>query len=89
MFEIKLAQGGKPGKGGILPGAKLTPEIAAAHGVVSEVGIIAHSVGVADPWALRRKHVRIVQPDGRSIAMDRLFPPRSHQAPEISDTMTG
>ncbi|MEX1147744.1 MAG: FMN-binding glutamate synthase family protein [Sphingomonadales bacterium] len=29
MFEIKLAQGAKPGKGGILPGAKVTPEIAA------------------------------------------------------------
>ncbi len=28
MFEIKLSQGAKPGKGGILPGAKVTPEIA-------------------------------------------------------------
>ncbi len=28
MFEIKLSQGGKPGKGGILPGAKVTAEIA-------------------------------------------------------------
>ncbi|HTK83679.1 MAG TPA: FMN-binding glutamate synthase family protein [Patescibacteria group bacterium] len=28
MFEIKLNQGAKPGKGGILPGAKVTPEIA-------------------------------------------------------------
>lgn len=33
MFEIKLAQGGKPGKGGILPGAKVTPEIAAVRGI--------------------------------------------------------
>ncbi len=28
MFEIKLSQGAKPGKGGILPAAKVTPEIA-------------------------------------------------------------
>ena len=29
MFELKLSQGAKPGKGGILPGVKVTPEIAA------------------------------------------------------------
>ena len=28
MFEIKLSQGAKPGKGGILPAEKVTPEIA-------------------------------------------------------------
>ena len=33
MFEIKLAQGAKPGKGGILPGAKVTPEIAEIRGI--------------------------------------------------------
>ena len=33
MFEVKLAQGAKPGKGGILPGAKVTPEIAAVRGI--------------------------------------------------------
>ena len=33
MFEIKLSQGAKPGKGGILPGAKVTKEIAAIRGV--------------------------------------------------------
>lgn len=27
-FEIKLSQGAKPGKGGVLPGAKVTEEIA-------------------------------------------------------------
>lgn len=35
-IEIKLSQGAKPGLGGILPAAKVTPEIAAARGV--EVG---------------------------------------------------
>ena len=33
MIEIKLSQGAKPGQGGILPGAKVTPEIAAARDV--------------------------------------------------------
>ncbi len=33
MIEIKLSQGAKPGKGGILPGAKVTPEIAAIRGI--------------------------------------------------------
>jgi len=33
MFEIKLSQGAKPGKGGILPGDKVTPEIAEARGI--------------------------------------------------------
>jgi glutamate synthase domain-containing protein 2 len=33
MFEIKLSQGAKPGKGGILPGIKVTPEIAAIRGI--------------------------------------------------------
>jgi len=33
MFEVKLAQGAKPGKGGILPGAKVTREIAAIRGI--------------------------------------------------------
>ena len=33
MIEIKLSQGAKPGHGGILPAAKVTPEIAAIRGV--------------------------------------------------------
>jgi glutamate synthase domain-containing protein 2 len=32
-FEIKLSQGAKPGKGGILPGAKISHEIAAIRGI--------------------------------------------------------
>lgn len=34
MFEIKISQGAKPGKGGILPGAKVTSEIAQIRGIV-------------------------------------------------------
>ena len=33
MFEIKLSQGAKPGKGGILPGKKVTEEIAGIRGI--------------------------------------------------------
>jgi glutamate synthase domain-containing protein 2 len=33
MIEIKLSQGAKPGHGGVLPGAKVTSEIAEARGV--------------------------------------------------------
>jgi glutamate synthase domain-containing protein 2 len=34
-FEIKLSQGAKPGKGGVLPGAKVTPLIAEIRGIVA------------------------------------------------------
>lgn len=33
MFELKLSQGAKPGKGGILPGTKVTQEIAKIRGI--------------------------------------------------------
>lgn len=33
MFEVKLSQGAKPGKGGILPGVKINEEIASIRGV--------------------------------------------------------
>lgn len=41
MFEIKLSQGAKPGKGGILPAAKVTPEIAKVRGL--KVGQASYS----------------------------------------------
>jgi len=43
-----------------------------ATGIVKEVEMIAHSVGVAEPRQMRRNHVRIVQSDGRSIPLDEL-----------------
>ena len=33
MFELKMSQGAKPGKGGILPGGKVTAEIAKIRGI--------------------------------------------------------
>jgi glutamate synthase domain-containing protein 2 len=46
LIEVKLSQGAKPGHGGVLPGPKVTPEIAAARGVpvgVDCVSPAAHS----------------------------------------------
>lgn len=45
-----------------------------AKNIVKEVETIAHSVGVTEPRALRRSHVRIMQDNGKSIPMDRLYP---------------
>ncbi len=41
MIELKLSQGAKPGHGGVLPGPKVTPEIAAARGVMVGVDCIS------------------------------------------------
>lgn len=41
MIEIKLSQGAKPGHGGVLPGAKVSEEIAAARGVPVGVDCIS------------------------------------------------
>jgi len=46
MIEIKLSQGAKPGHGGMLPAAKITPEIAEARGIPMDVDCVspaAHS----------------------------------------------
>ncbi len=41
MIELKLSQGAKPGQGGVLPGAKITPEIAEARGVPMGVDCVS------------------------------------------------
>ena len=43
MIELKLSQGAKPGHGGVLPGPKVTPEIAAARGVPAWVDCVSPS----------------------------------------------
>ena len=43
MFEIKLSQGAKPGKGGILPSNKVTKEIAEARGIQEGVSSVSPS----------------------------------------------
>ena len=41
MVELKLSQGAKPGHGGVLPGAKVTAEIAATRGVRQGVDCVS------------------------------------------------
>lgn len=51
MFELKLAQGAKPGKGGILPGAKVNAEIAQIRGlIVGQDGISPNRHPEIDSW---------------------------------------
>lgn len=40
-----------------------------ARGIIKEVEVIAHSVGVTEPRQMRRRHVRLVQSDGTSVPM--------------------
>ena len=40
-FEIKLSQGAKPGKGGILPASKVSPQIAAIRGIRAHMDSIS------------------------------------------------
>lgn len=44
MVEVKLSQGAKPGHGGILPAAKVTPEIAEAR------GLEPYKSALSPPW---------------------------------------
>ncbi len=47
MIELKLSQGAKPGHGGILPAAKLTPEIAAIRNVPMGSDVISPAAHTA------------------------------------------
>ncbi len=51
-FEIKISQGAKPGRGGVLPGVKVTEEIAQIRGI--PVGVLSSSPN---------RHVEITKPD--------------------------
>ncbi len=42
--------------------------------MIHEVGVIAHSCGVKSPRELKRFHARIVQANGRSLALDEIYP---------------
>ena len=59
---------------GLVPEVKADKVAHYAKGIVKEVETIAHSVGVAEPRQMRRRHVRLVQGNGRSVPMSELFP---------------
>jgi len=56
MIELKLSQGAKPGHGGVLPGPKVTAEIAAARGVPMGVDCVspAHHGAFSTPVEMLR-----------------------------------
>ncbi|MEQ8699734.1 MAG: FMN-binding glutamate synthase family protein, partial [Bauldia litoralis] len=64
MFEIKLSQGAKPGKGGILPGIKVSEEIAAIRGIPAGQDSISPNrhpdIGTIGELLDRIAHIRAV-----------------------------
>jgi glutamate synthase domain-containing protein 2 len=59
MIELKLSQGAKPGHGGVLPGPKVTPEIAAARGVPEGVDCVSPAAHSA--FASPREMMRFIE----------------------------
>ncbi|KPA20066.1 Glutamate synthase (NADPH) large chain precursor [Shimia sp. SK013] len=59
---------------GLVVERKYTRVARYAKAIIKEVEIISHSVGVSEPRELRRRHVRLVQPNGRSVPMNEIFP---------------
>src|SRR5215470_4769432 len=66
MIEIKLSQGAKPGHGGVLPGPKVSPEIAEARGVPVGVDCVspARHQAFATPIELMRFIARLRELSG-------------------------
>ncbi len=56
LIELKLSQGAKPGHGGVLPGPKVTAEIAAARGVPEGVDCVSPSAHSAFSTPLEMLH---------------------------------
>jgi glutamate synthase domain-containing protein 2 len=68
---------------GLDPTSKSERVASYARNMKKEVGIIAHSCGVAEPRQLKRHHARIVLDNGRSVSMHELYPePAQLQAAE-------
>ncbi|MBK8071827.1 MAG: FMN-binding glutamate synthase family protein [Ramlibacter sp.] len=58
MVELKLSQGAKPGHGGVLPGPKVTPEIALARGV--PVGVDCESPAAHSAFSTPAEMMRLI-----------------------------
>ena len=59
---------------GLVVGDKQDRVASYATSVIHEVETIAHSVGVAEPREMRRRHVRIVMDDGTSKQLNEIYP---------------
>lgn len=65
---------------GLVPEEKWMKVVNYAKSTVKEVETIAHSVGVAEPRQMRRRHVRIVGGNGQSVHLNELHPSYPKQA---------
>ena len=54
---------------GLVPEAKSKRVAAYARNLAYDVGVIAHSCGVAEPRGLQRHHVRVIEANGRSHSL--------------------
>jgi glutamate synthase domain-containing protein 2 len=70
-FEIKLSQGAKPGKGGVLPGAKVTPLIAKIRGIPEGKDSISPNrhTDIADMDALLDHVARLREVTGKPVGV--------------------
>jgi glutamate synthase domain-containing protein 2 len=62
---------------GLNPARKAIRAANFVEAIEKDVNVIAHSCGVAHARALTRAHARIVQADGRSVSLAKLYPPVS------------
>ncbi|NWF39199.1 FMN-binding glutamate synthase family protein [Mariprofundus sp. NF] len=71
MFEIKLSQGAKPGKGGILPAAKVTAEIATIRGIPQGEDSISPNrhVDIDNPGQLLDMIARVREVTGKPVGI--------------------
>ena len=70
-FEIKLSQGAKPGKGGVLPAAKVTQQIAAIRGIPVNIDSISPNRhrDIANADQLLDKIVRVRDITGKPVGI--------------------
>ncbi|MDE0347998.1 MAG: glutamate synthase-related protein, partial [Boseongicola sp.] len=66
---------------GLNPAEKSVRVASYCRKMIREVQVISHSCGVVRPRLMTRKHVRLVQSDGRSVPMNVLYP-RPETLPE-------
>jgi glutamate synthase domain-containing protein 2 len=59
---------------GLIPDEKSVRVMQYAKNMQKEIGVMAHSCGVAEPRLLQRKHARVVLANGRSVSMEDLYP---------------
>ena len=70
-FELKLSQGAKPGRGGVLPGAKVTEEIARIRGIAPHTDSMspARHPGIGNVNELLDRIVRLRELTGRPVGI--------------------